>query len=166
VRRPRCSASTPCKSRCGTRQWAATSLGASQWIPTVWQQPVSTVIGLAVSFVVLFAAPKILARRPIRNSEVVVGAVVGAVVIAAILSLAGVITSRFLTNSSAVYGAMTTVVAFISVLFLTSNVWPHPIFGALCHGYVRGGHPPRCQTGPSQKPLIWAPFWSVIGGTA
>jgi hypothetical protein len=38
-----------------------------------------------------------------------------------ILALAGVITARFLNNSSAVYGAMTTVVAFISVLFLASN---------------------------------------------
>lgn len=100
---------------------AATSLAVSRWVPPAWQAPISTMIGLAVSFSVLYAAPKILARRPIATSEVVIGASLGAIAIAVILNLTGLIIARFLENSSAIYGAMTTVVAFISVLFLTSN---------------------------------------------
>ena len=99
----------------------AAGLAAAQWVPAAWQQPLSLVTILVVTFGVLFSAPKILARRRIANSEVLVGALTGAVAFAVILSLAGFITARFLNNSSAVYGAMTTVVAFISVLFLTSN---------------------------------------------
>ena len=78
-------------------------------------------MALAVAFSLLFIAPKILSRRPIAKGEVMLGAIVGAVALVTITNLAGLITARFLNNSSAVYGAMTTVVAFISVLFLSSN---------------------------------------------
>lgn len=97
------------------------SLVLSRFAPTAWQRPLSAAVAFLVFFGVLFAAPKVLSRRPIRGSEVVVGAVVGASAITLIVALAGVITGRFLANSSAVYGAFTTVVAFISVLFLVSN---------------------------------------------
>lgn len=100
---------------------AGGSLLIGQHIAASWQGVLSGVVTLVVVFCVLFAAPKILSRRPIRNSEVVVGAAAGAAAITAILGLAGVITGRFLSNSSAIYGALTTVVAFISVLFLASN---------------------------------------------
>ncbi|MCU0296481.1 MAG: YihY/virulence factor BrkB family protein [Candidatus Nanopelagicales bacterium] len=100
---------------------AGFSVFAGRFIPTGAQQPLSALVGLLVAFAVLFAAPKVLARRTIRTPEIVVGAMIGAVAITVIVSLAGVITARFLNNSSAVYGAMTTVVAFISVLFLVSN---------------------------------------------
>ena len=105
----------------GVMAIAGGSLLIAQHIPSSWQQILSSVVTLLVVFCVLFAAPKVLARRPIRNSEVIVGAVSGAVAITVILGLAGFITGRFLANSSAIYGAMTTVVAFISVLFLASN---------------------------------------------
>ena len=97
-----------------------TSLAASRWAPA-WQQPIGTLVALAVAFSLLFIAPKILSRRPIAKGEVMLGAIVGAVALVTITNLAGLITARFLNNSSAVYGAMTTVVAFISVLFLSSN---------------------------------------------
>lgn len=100
---------------------AGTSVLISQHVAQGWQQPLSAVATLVAIFLVLFSAPKVLSRRPIRTSEVVVGAVLGALAFTVILALAGVITARFLNNSSAVYGAMTTVVAFISVLFLASN---------------------------------------------
>ncbi len=100
---------------------AGFSVFAGRFIPVAAQQPISALVGLLVAFAVLFAAPKVLARRTIRTPEIVVGALIGATAITVIVSLAGVITARFLNNSSAVYGAMTTVVAFISVLFLVSN---------------------------------------------
>lgn len=100
---------------------AGTTLLISRHLSEGWQQPLSALATFVAVFLVLFGSPKVLARRPIRTSEVVVGAVVGALAFTVILALAGVITARFLTNSSAVYGAMTTVVAFISVLFLASN---------------------------------------------
>jgi uncharacterized BrkB/YihY/UPF0761 family membrane protein len=78
--------------------------------------------GFLVVFLILFVAPILLCRRPVRPSEVVLGAAVGAVLITAVLALAGALTSRFLENSSAVYGVTATVVAFISVLFLASNL--------------------------------------------
>ncbi|MEZ5119693.1 MAG: YhjD/YihY/BrkB family envelope integrity protein [Candidatus Nanopelagicales bacterium] len=99
---------------------AGVSLATSRWLPA-WQQPIGTVVALAVAFAVLFFSPKILSRRPISNQEVILGAVVGAIALVTIINLAGLITARFLNNSSAVYGALTTVVAFISVLFLSSN---------------------------------------------
>ena len=100
---------------------AGASLLSAQHLPASWQGLVSGLATFVVVGAILFLAPKILARRPIRTAEVVVGAVVGALAFTLILALAGVITARFLDNSSAVYGAMTTVVAFISVLFLASN---------------------------------------------
>lgn len=98
-----------------------TSLWFGDHLPADWQGLATAVIRFVVVFGTLLAAPRILSRRPIRLREIVVGAALGALVISLILQLAGVIVSRFLANSSAVYGAMTTVVAFISVLFLTSN---------------------------------------------
>src|SRR5690606_2277914 len=89
--------------------------------PAAWQGFASGLVTFLVVAAVLFAAPKILARRPIRNKELFVGALAGGLAFTLILALAGAITARFLNNSSAVYGAMTTVVAFISVLFLASN---------------------------------------------
>ncbi len=100
---------------------AGTSLWIGQNLPASWQGFVSAVIRFAVILASLYAAPKLLSRRPIRSREILLGAVAGAVVISLILQLAGVIVGRFLTNSSAVYGAMTTVIAFLSVLFLASN---------------------------------------------
>jgi uncharacterized BrkB/YihY/UPF0761 family membrane protein len=100
---------------------AGTSLLAGQYVPAAWQGLCSGLATFLAVAGVLFAAPKVLCRRPVRNSEIVVGAVSGALVFTLILALAGTITARFLSNSSAVYGAMTTVVAFISVLFLASN---------------------------------------------
>lgn len=100
---------------------AGTSLWISQNVGASWQGLITAVIRFAVLFGILFAAPKLLSRRPIRPREIVVGALIGATVISIILQLAGLIVGRFLTNSSAVYGAMTTVIAFLSVLFLASN---------------------------------------------
>jgi len=100
---------------------AGASLVAAQYLPSSWQGFARGVVTFVSVAAILFASPKILARRPIRNQEVVVGAVAGALAFTLILALAGAITARFLNNSSAVYGAMTTVVAFISVLFLASN---------------------------------------------
>ncbi len=100
---------------------AGTSLWISQHLPGQWQGLVQGLIRFGVILGSLFVAPLLLSRRPIRPREILVGAMVGAVVISAILQLAGVIVGRFLANSSAVYGAMTTVIAFVSVLFLASN---------------------------------------------
>jgi len=100
---------------------AGGSLLIGQYVPGPWQGLSGSVVTFVAVAAILFAAPKVLARRHVHGSEVVVGAVAGALVFTAILSLAGLITSRTLANSSAVYGAMTTVVAFISVLFLASN---------------------------------------------
>lgn len=101
---------------------AATSLWTSQHLPGQWQGLVQGAVRIVVIGIALYLAPKLLCRRPIRPREALPGAVVGAVAVSVILQLAGVIVGRFLTNSSAVYGAMTTVIAFISVLFLASNV--------------------------------------------
>ncbi len=101
---------------------AATSLWTSQHLPGQWQGFVQGVVRFIVIGVALYLAPTLLCRRRIRPGEVVPGAIAGAVAVSVILQLAGVIVGRFLTNSSAVYGAMTTVIAFISVLFLASNV--------------------------------------------
>lgn len=101
---------------------AGTSLWVSQHLPDAWQGLVQAVIRFLVIGLSLFVAPILLSRRRIRARESLVGAIVGAAAISAILQLAGVIVGRFLSNSSAVYGAMTTVIAFISVLFLASNV--------------------------------------------
>ena len=100
---------------------AGASLLSGQYLPAAWQGFASGVVTFLVVASILFAAPKILARRPIRGKELVVGALAGGLAFTLILALAGAITARFLNNSSAVYGAMTTVVAFISVLFLASN---------------------------------------------
>ncbi len=100
---------------------AGASLLAGQYLSASWQGFARGVVTFVVVTAVLFAAPKILARRPIGNQEVVVGAIAGGLAFTLILALTGAITARFLNNSSAVYGAMTTVVAFISVLFLASN---------------------------------------------
>lgn len=105
---------------CGVGVVAGVSLLFSNSGPTV-QQVVTALTHFLATFCLLFAAPKILSRRPIRNSEVVVGALLGSVVFSAVLAVAGLITGRFLAGSSAVYGAVATVVAFISVLFLVSN---------------------------------------------
>jgi uncharacterized BrkB/YihY/UPF0761 family membrane protein len=101
---------------------AGTSLLISQHLAGQWQGLVQAVIRFMVIGLSLFLAPILLSRRPIRPRESLVGAITGAVAVSAILQLAGVIVGRFLSNSSAVYGAMTTVIAFISVLFLASNV--------------------------------------------
>ncbi len=100
---------------------AGASLWIGQHVASSWQGLLSALMRFLVVLGTLFAAPKVLSRRPIAGREIIVGALVGALVISLILQLAGVIVSRFLDNSSAVYGAMTTVVAFISVLFLVSN---------------------------------------------
>ena len=101
---------------------AGSSLLIDQWVPASWRGVLSVLVLFFAIFAVLFLAPKILSRRPIRGHEIALGAVVGAAAITLVLQLAGVIVGRFLSNSSAVYGAMTTVVAFISVLFLASNL--------------------------------------------
>lgn len=101
---------------------AGTSLWVSQHLPGQWQGLVQAVIRFIVVGLSLLVAPILLSRRPIRPRESLFGAIVGAVAISLLLQLAGVIVGRFLNNSSAVYGAMTTVIAFISVLFLASNV--------------------------------------------
>ena len=101
---------------------ASASLWTSQHLPPQWQGLVQAVSRFMVVGVALFVAPKLLCRRPVRSGEIVPGAVAGALAISLILQLAGVIVGRFLQNSSAVYGAMATVIAFLSVLFLASNV--------------------------------------------
>jgi membrane protein len=101
---------------------AGTSLWVSQHLPGQWQGLVQAVIRFIVVGLSLLVAPILLSRRPISPRESLFGAIVGAVAISLLLQLAGVIVGRFLNNSSAVYGAMTTVIAFISVLFLASNV--------------------------------------------
>ena len=101
---------------------AGTSLWTSQHLPEQWQGFVAAVIRFVVVGLSLLVAPILLSRRPIRPRESLFGAILGAVAISLLLQLAGVIVGRFLNNSSAVYGAMTTVIAFISVLFLASNV--------------------------------------------
>ncbi len=101
---------------------AGASLWGSQHLPGNWQGFVQGVVRFIVIGASLFVAPILLSRRPIRPRESLIGALTGAVAITVILQLAGVIVGRFLSNSSAVYGAMTTVIAFISVLFLASNV--------------------------------------------
>jgi uncharacterized BrkB/YihY/UPF0761 family membrane protein len=101
---------------------AATSLWTSQHLAGQWQGLVQAIVRFGVVFGTLFVAPILLCRRPIRPREVLPGAIVGAVAVSLLLQLAGVIVGRFLANSSAVYGAMTTVIAFLSVLFLASNV--------------------------------------------
>lgn len=99
---------------------AGAQLLFGQWTPQ-WQGQLSALVRLVAVFAFLFVAPKLLCRRPIGNREVVLGAILGSVAFTAILALAGFITARSLSNSSAVYGAMATVVTFISVLFLVSN---------------------------------------------
>ena len=101
---------------------AGTSLWTSQHLPEQWQGFVAAVIRFVVVGLSLLVAPILLSRRPIKPRESLFGAILGAVAISLLLQLAGVIVGRFLNNSSAVYGAMTTVIAFISVLFLASNV--------------------------------------------
>ncbi|HQR80207.1 MAG TPA: YihY/virulence factor BrkB family protein [Actinomycetota bacterium] len=100
---------------------AGASLLLGQYVPGPAQSWLSGLVTFTIVAVVLFVAPKILSRRAIRSAEIAVGALVGSFVFTVVLALIGAITTRFVSNSSAVYGAMTTVVAFISVLFLASN---------------------------------------------
>ena len=69
----------------------------------------------------LYIAPNVLARRPLTVLEVALGAALGGLVVTALLSLSSLILGRFITSSSAVYGAFATVVGIFSVLFLVSN---------------------------------------------
>ncbi|MCU0283427.1 MAG: YihY/virulence factor BrkB family protein [Candidatus Nanopelagicales bacterium] len=75
----------------------------------------------AVAFGVLLAAPRALARRRLALREYALGAALGAVAMTLFLSLGSVVVSRFIADSSAVYGVFATVVGIISVLFLVSN---------------------------------------------
>jgi membrane protein len=69
----------------------------------------------------LYIAPNVLARRPLSVVEVAPGAALGGLAITALVSLSSVILGRFITTSSAVYGAFATVVGIFSALFLVSN---------------------------------------------
>jgi membrane protein len=104
---------------------AVLALAGVSWLAgqvSAWSSVVGSLGLFVVVALLLFTAPLVLARRAIRPREVALGALVGAALITAVVSLAGAITARFLDGSSAVYGVAATVVAFISVLFLTSNL--------------------------------------------
>lgn len=100
--------------------------GVSLFLGNHWPGAVQNWLTALMTFVVvtavLYVAPKVLCRRPVGRSEILIGAISGGLAVTVIVTLAGLIVARFLANSSAVYGAMTTVVAFISVLFLASNM--------------------------------------------
>lgn len=74
-----------------------------------------------VATLVIYFAVTVLTRPPVRFGELGLGSALGGVAITALMSIGSVLVGRFISTSSAVYGAFATVVGIFSVLFLISN---------------------------------------------
>jgi membrane protein len=69
----------------------------------------------------LYGSAHLLCRRPLAAHDLLLGAVLGGVIVTAIVSLGSWLVSSFVATSTPIYGAFATVIGVISVLVLTSN---------------------------------------------
>ena len=74
-----------------------------------------------VASAVLYFVAAVLTRTPTSLREAGLGAALGGVAMTLFLSLGSILVGRFVSSSSAIYGAFATVVGIFSVLFLVSN---------------------------------------------
>lgn len=74
-----------------------------------------------VAAAIMMLSCLILCRRPLALREVVPGSVLAGFSITFLIAIGGWLVSRYVSGASAVYGVVSTVVGFISLLFLVSN---------------------------------------------
>jgi membrane protein len=92
-----------------------------------WEQiqQVSRISGFVLSWVVasglLFLSARILCRRKLRLREVGPGSVIGGAAMTVLITISSRLVATYVAGASAVYGVVSTVVGFISLLFLVSN---------------------------------------------
>lgn len=77
---------------------------------------------LAICFLMLLAAPKLLIARPTPVASLWPAAAVGAVAVGALLLVFGPLLARFVTRSGPVYGSFATIVGLFTLLYLVSQV--------------------------------------------
>lgn len=85
----------------------------------------SRVGGYALSWfvagAVVLLATLMMCRRPLQMREVLPGAILAGLAITGLIAMASTLISRYVAGASAIYGVVSTVVGFISLLFLISN---------------------------------------------
>jgi YihY family inner membrane protein len=86
------------------------------------QRGAAAVATATALFAVLGIAHRVLVCRPLRIRDVWVGAIVGAVVVTALLNLATTILPALVTRAGLVYGSFATVVGLFTLLYLISQV--------------------------------------------
>lgn len=85
----------------------------------------SRIGGYALSWLVagsvVMLAALMLCRRPLQLREILPGAALAGLAVTSLIAMGSTLISRYVAGASAVYGVVSTVVGFISLLFLISN---------------------------------------------